>query len=100
MLKEAARRAADDEPANGDAAAGGSHSGGTGAGGSGTGQSTGGRSDMPEAQVEETKDTEPPPWKHFWYEFKGECYLHGMMDGEAMREKFYQEKEDWIFELR
>ncbi|KAH7357098.1 heterokaryon incompatibility protein-domain-containing protein [Rhexocercosporidium sp. MPI-PUGE-AT-0058] len=38
--------------------------------------------------------------KDFWYEFKGECYLHGMMDGEAMREKFYNGLRDWTFELR
>lgn len=35
-----------------------------------------------------------------WYKFQGECYLHGMMDGEAMREKFYKDLEDHTFELR
>ena len=40
------------------------------------------------------------PDRNYWYEFKGECYLHGMMDGEAMREKFYKSLEDRTFELR
>ena len=31
-------------------------------------------------------------WQRYWYEMVGECYLHGMMDGEAMRENFYDEK--------
>lgn len=36
-----------------------------------------------------------------WYTFKGECYLHGMMDGEAMRERIYQDIVDGqVFELR
>jgi hypothetical protein len=35
-----------------------------------------------------------------WYEFKGECYLHGMMDGEAMREKLYKNLNERKFELR
>jgi hypothetical protein len=43
---------------------------------------------------------EEPLWNNFWYEFMGECYLHGMMDGEAMREKFYRDLKDWVFELR
>lgn len=47
--------------------------------------------------------TEPekiPGPENFWYEFVGECYVHGMMDGEAMREKFYDEMIDKTFELR
>lgn len=35
-----------------------------------------------------------------WYEFRGECYIHGMMDGEAIRERLYQEVPDRTFELR
>ncbi|RAR10684.1 HET-domain-containing protein [Stemphylium lycopersici] len=37
-----------------------------------------------------------------YYIFKGESYVHGYMDGEALRAKFYREKgaEDQIFELR
>ena len=38
--------------------------------------------------------------KNFWYKFKGECYLHGMMDGEAMKEKFYNGGKDLTVELR
>ncbi|KAJ8131906.1 hypothetical protein O1611_g1718 [Lasiodiplodia mahajangana] len=33
-------------------------------------------------------------------EFIGECYVHGMMDGEALREKFYLDIADRVFELR
>jgi hypothetical protein len=35
-----------------------------------------------------------------YYEFKGECYLHGMMDGEAMRRKFYDGIPLEMLELR
>jgi hypothetical protein len=35
-----------------------------------------------------------------FYNFLGEAYIHGMMDGEAVREKFYKGKPDHIFELR
>ncbi|CAN9143262.1 unnamed protein product [Alternaria sp. RS040] len=37
-----------------------------------------------------------------YYVFKGESYVHGFMDGEALRAKFYKEKgaEDRVFELR
>lgn len=35
-----------------------------------------------------------------YYEFKGETYVHGMMDGEALRRKFYLDKPDTVFELR
>jgi hypothetical protein len=37
-----------------------------------------------------------------YYIFKGESYVHGFMDGEALRAKFYKEKgaEDQVFELR
>jgi hypothetical protein len=38
------------------------------------------------------------PLRH--YEFLGEAYIHGMMDGEAVREKFYKMKPDHMFELR
>ena len=37
---------------------------------------------------------------HHYYTFQGDCYLHGMMDGEAVREKFYGELLDKVFELR
>ena len=35
-----------------------------------------------------------------YYEFKGEAYVHGMMDGEALRMKFYEKIKDVLFELR
>ncbi|KAF2444101.1 HET-domain-containing protein [Karstenula rhodostoma CBS 690.94] len=35
-----------------------------------------------------------------FYNFIGEAYIHGMMDGEAVREKFYKGKPDHVFELR
>ncbi|KAI0166475.1 heterokaryon incompatibility protein-domain-containing protein [Xylariaceae sp. FL1272] len=47
-------------------------------------------------RIEEAEEQDP----HLFYEFKGDCYLHGMMDGEAVREKFYMELPDRIFELR
>ncbi|KAK0719187.1 heterokaryon incompatibility protein-domain-containing protein [Lasiosphaeris hirsuta] len=38
--------------------------------------------------------------KEVYYEFNGEAYVHGMMDGEALRMKFYNEISDSLFELR
>ncbi|KAH8656698.1 heterokaryon incompatibility protein-domain-containing protein [Tricladium varicosporioides] len=35
-----------------------------------------------------------------FYEFNGEAYIHGMMDGEALPEKFYKRIPDRVFELR
>ncbi|KAK7983293.1 carbohydrate-binding module family 18 protein [Apiospora arundinis] len=35
-----------------------------------------------------------------WYRLRGDCYLHGMMDGEAVLEKIYEDPSDMIFELR
>jgi hypothetical protein len=35
-----------------------------------------------------------------YYEFKGETYVHGMMDGEALRKKFYEKIAHVLFELR
>jgi hypothetical protein len=36
-----------------------------------------------------------------YYIFKGESYIHNCMDGEALRDKFYDEAaEDRVFELR
>ncbi|KAK0646920.1 heterokaryon incompatibility protein-domain-containing protein [Cercophora newfieldiana] len=61
------------------------------------------------SREEESSATESKPCQsntesddeNFWYEFVGDCYVHGMMDGEAMREKFYDdEKKDKTFELR
>ena len=38
--------------------------------------------------------------KYFFYEFVGECYIHGMMHGEAAREKYYRAIPERIIELR
>lgn len=38
------------------------------------------------------------PWR--WYDFLGECYVHGMMDGEAIREQFNRQIVERKFELR
>lgn len=38
--------------------------------------------------------------KEVYYEFKGDAYVHGMMDGEALRDKVYQKLPDIVFELR
>lgn len=35
-----------------------------------------------------------------WYSFKGECYLHGTMDGEAMRKRIHEDIVYQVFELR
>lgn len=35
-----------------------------------------------------------------WYEFRGECYLDGMMDGDALREKVHRQIPERTFELR
>ncbi|KAI0869368.1 heterokaryon incompatibility protein-domain-containing protein [Hypoxylon argillaceum] len=35
-----------------------------------------------------------------YYDFIGESYVHGMMDGEALRKKFYMDIADRVFELR
>jgi hypothetical protein len=38
------------------------------------------------------------PLRH--YKFLDQAYIHGMMDGEAVRQKFYTGKSDHIFEIR
>ncbi|KAH7086804.1 heterokaryon incompatibility protein-domain-containing protein [Paraphoma chrysanthemicola] len=38
--------------------------------------------------------------KDTYYVFKGESYVHGCMDGEAVRNRFYGTEEEWIYELR
>lgn len=52
----------------------------------------------PAHAADDAKPIEDP--KHYYYEFIGECYIHGMMDGEAIK---YQNDEDikaQVFELR
>lgn len=38
--------------------------------------------------------------EYYWYEFVGECYVHGMMDGEAIKHQNQNEIPVKIFELR
>lgn len=42
--------------------------------------------------------TRKDPYRHFG--FMGEAYIHGMMDGDAVRKKFYNVKPDHVFEIR
>jgi hypothetical protein len=35
-----------------------------------------------------------------YYEFLGQLYIHRMMDGKAVWQKFYANKPDHIFEIR
>ena len=46
------------------------------------------------------KDEEKEEGRKWYYEFKGEAYVHGMMDGEALRDKFYRGVPDTLFEIR
>lgn len=41
---------------------------------------------------------ERDPFRH--YEFLGEAYIHGMMEGEAVSQGFYKKKPEHLFELR
>ncbi|KAJ4420396.1 hypothetical protein N0V82_004385 [Gnomoniopsis sp. IMI 355080] len=41
---------------------------------------------------------ERDPFRH--YEFLGEAYIHGMMEGEAVSQSFYKKKPEHIFEIR
>ncbi|KAK5651340.1 hypothetical protein OQA88_12573 [Cercophora sp. LCS_1] len=43
---------------------------------------------------------EPTEDKQVFYTFKGETYIHGRMDGEALREKFWRGIKDTLFEIR
>jgi hypothetical protein len=38
--------------------------------------------------------------ENFWYEFIGECYVHGMMDGDAIKYQSQNEIKPRVFELR
>jgi hypothetical protein len=49
-------------------------------------------------RVKQEKAEERDPYRH--YEFLGESYIHGMMDGEAVRQNFYKLKPDHLFEIR
>lgn len=52
--------------------------------------------------LERTPSTESASEKDedYWYEFIGECYVHGMMDGEAIKYQNQNEVRARIFELR
>ncbi|KAK8017008.1 hypothetical protein PG993_015197 [Apiospora rasikravindrae] len=47
-------------------------------------------------KIDDAKRDDP----YLFYILRGDCYLHGMMDGEAVRHKFYEEIPDRVFELR
>ncbi|KAH8600681.1 heterokaryon incompatibility protein-domain-containing protein [Bisporella sp. PMI_857] len=49
-------------------------------------------------KVKQEKAEKRDPYRH--YEFLGESYIHGMMDGEAVRQNFYKLKPDHLFEIR
>ncbi|KAI1108244.1 heterokaryon incompatibility protein-domain-containing protein [Nemania sp. NC0429] len=53
-----------------------------------------------EAAFQNKKEKAEQESNDCYYEFIGECYVHGMMDGEALRERFYKNHVDRIFELR
>ncbi|KAI0136394.1 heterokaryon incompatibility protein-domain-containing protein [Xylariales sp. AK1849] len=53
----------------------------------------------PVTQAERAKEAKAED-PFFYYELKGECYLHGMMDGAAMREQFYEGLPEHVFEIR
>ena len=38
--------------------------------------------------------------RRYWYEFVGECYVHGMMDGEAIKKQNVDQIPAQVFELR
>jgi hypothetical protein len=41
-----------------------------------------------------------PAHRHVWFEFIGECYVHGMMDGEAIEKQNNEKLQRQLFELR
>jgi hypothetical protein len=49
-------------------------------------------------KVKQDKAVKRDPYRH--YEFFGGAYIHGMMDGEAVRQNFYKLKPDHLFEIR
>lgn len=48
---------------------------------------------------EDVEEKEPVD-DHYFYYVMGESYVHGMMDGEAIREKFVRKLRQRVFELR
>jgi hypothetical protein len=51
-----------------------------------------------EDESEESDEEDEVP--RYYYAFKGECYLHGSMDGEALRDAFYKDIQAQELELR
>jgi hypothetical protein len=51
----------------------------------------------PADNTDESKSRDP---REFYYEFIGECYVHGMMDGEAIKYQNDQNIKAQVFELR
>ncbi|KAH9206467.1 heterokaryon incompatibility protein-domain-containing protein [Leptodontidium sp. 2 PMI_412] len=49
-------------------------------------------------KTKQEKAKQRDPYRH--YEFLGESYIYGMMDGEAVRQNFYKLKPDHLFEIR
>jgi hypothetical protein len=49
-------------------------------------------------KIKQEKAKKRDPYRR--YEFLGESYIHGMMDGEAVRQNFYKLKPDHLFEIR
>lgn len=58
------------------------------------------REDNTSAQGQKYTGSEAQAGSLRFFEFRGECYVDGMMDGEAMHDKFDREIADEIFELR
>ncbi|KAF2490030.1 hypothetical protein BU16DRAFT_553263 [Lophium mytilinum] len=54
--------------------------------------------EIAERKTKQAKADQRDPYRH--YEFLGEAYIHGVMDGEAVRQKFYKNKPDHVFEIR
>lgn len=46
------------------------------------------------------REKEAEDSRRFYYEFIGECYVHGMMDGEAIEYQNFKEIKPQTFELR
>jgi hypothetical protein len=71
-----------------------------GAGGVENGDNAGGETPETEERMKhrQEKAAQRDPYRH--YQFLGEAYIHGMMDGEAVRQKFYKNKPDHVFEIR
>ncbi|KAI0112457.1 heterokaryon incompatibility protein-domain-containing protein [Nemania sp. FL0031] len=59
---------------------------------------TRGKRDVAKMIKNQAEADEKDPYRY--YELIGDCYIHGMMDGEALRQKFYEDIPDQTFGLR